>query len=479
MDATCPHDGTPTMDATLLREGADPLVGSVLAGRFRILGPIGRGGMGRVYLADQISMKRRVAVKVIRAETLSGTSDRPNLVQRFRREALAVSRLQHPNTVRVFDYGNSDEGLLFIAMELLVGPTLAKVLFKEKRLSAERTVHLAIQMCKSLSEAHEQGVVHRDLKPENIILTQVAGERDFVKVLDFGLAKVAIPGSDSTLTRKGVVAGTPIYMAPEQGYGQPVGPATDLYALGVILYHCLTGRVPFTGDTPLAVLLKHGREPVPPLVVNGFPPDVPPALERVVLSLLAKAPADRPGPALEVARLLEASLRETTLRFGTPESFEQATAVLPQVPAADRSAQAPSEVFQDRPRARWKVWFALVALTVVAGAVWLLVSTRSDEGVVAPAAAGADVPHVETVQSAPAVVAVPDPGVAPAPDIGMPPEALPAPPVRLKAPARARPPVTAPRLPACASLRCPFTRECIAPDGHKTRGEDYCFPGFR
>lgn len=482
LDVTCPHDGTPTVDETLLRDATDPLLGAVLAGRFRLLEPLGRGGMGRVYLADQIAMKRRVAVKVIRAETMSETGDRLDLVRRFQREALAASRLQHPNTVRIFDYGNSDDGLLFIAMELLVGPTLTKLLRREKRLLPERAVRVAVQVCKSLSEAHAQGIVHRDLKPDNIILTDVAGERDFVKVLDFGIAKVAMPGSDSALTISGVVIGTPTYMAPEQGRGQPVSPATDLYSLGVILYHCLTGREPFTGDTPLAVMMKHAQEPVPSLVVDGFPPDVPPALERVVLSMLAKRPEDRPGPALEVARLLEASLHDTTVRFGTPELPEQATVALPQILIPAREVQLPTEVAAERPRSHWKAWLVLLALLLGVGGAWLVASTWSDERPAAPAAAGPDVPDMEAVQAASAVIAVPDPGPAPALDVVMSVDGAPAArPADVAKPlqVRERRPAKAPKPPACESLRCPFNGTCIAPDGHRTTGDDYCFPSFR
>jgi len=446
--------------------------------------------MGRVYVADQTAMKRRVAVKVILLETVPDANARLDLLRRFQREAMAASRLQHPNTVRVFDYGASDDGLLFLAMELLVGPSLAKVLRRDGRLSPQRTVRIGVQICKSLAEAHGQGIVHRDLKPENIILTDVAGEPDFVKVLDFGIAKFAMPGAESNLTRSGTVLGTPNYMAPEQALGQPVGPAADLYSLGVILYHCLTGKQPFSGDTPLAIMMKHAHEPPPPLSRDGPLPDVPPALERVVMMLLAKRPEDRPGPALEVARLLEEGLcYEPTPRFGTREP--DATLVLPKAetrPVAEAPAEPPlagdaedleetkalpSPMEVSRGRHPTKVWLFLVGLLLVGGTAWLLASTWHGADVTTEAAllqeapVTRDVPGAETQAAGP----LPDPGPEAQADEATAPMETAEPLLQVRSP-KVR------RVPACTSVRCPFKGPCIGPDGLRTRGEDYCPPTF-
>ncbi len=504
---TCPHDGTPTIDETLLRETADPLLGTELAGRFRLLEPLGRGGMGRVYLADQIAMKRRVAVKVIRAETLSEVGHRMDLVRRFHREALAASRLHHPNTVRIFDYGSTDDGLLFIAMELLIGPTLSKVLRTENRLAPRRAAHIAAQVCKSLSEAHQVGIVHRDLKPDNIILTDVAGEEDFVKVLDFGIAKVALPGSDSGLTHSGMVMGTPAYMAPEQGRASDVGPAADIYSLGVILYHCLTGQQLFPGETPLEILMKHAQDPVPPMVVDGFPPDLPPALEALVRSMLAKRAQDRPGPALEVARRLEACCGNGRGRTESPEEGEP-TVSLDTVVVEHRDGPTPEAfkaVARHGRRGRWLAAGVLFAGIVVVGLLALLwtgfLSPSPDEAASSSYAAPPPVLQAEKATPQPATTATqeeakparpvpeyPAPVAAPA-QATAPATVTPAP-TPVPVPPAPKPPKPAPattstkpasppgKLPPCSALKCPFTRDCIGPDGLRTKGDDYCLPVF-
>ncbi len=300
----CPTCGTATLDEAPFRKREDPLIGKLLGGRYRIVESLGRGGMGKVFLAEQVTMKRLVALKVIHTHDSGEMSEKMVLFRRFQREAMAASRLEHHNTVRVFDFGMAEDGTLFLAMELLRGTTLTKVM-KAGPMPADRAIHIAIQICKSLAEAHENGIVHRDLKPDNIMVFDMAGERDFVKVLDFGIAKITANTGESSITRTGVIVGTPAYMAPEQAAATGVGPATDLYALGVILYEALTGRQPFTGETPLAILLKHANEEVPPLVVGGFPPDVPEDLSKIVLRLLEKSPARRPACAMDLVRLLE------------------------------------------------------------------------------------------------------------------------------------------------------------------------------
>lgn len=497
-DLICPRDGTPTIDEALLKEASDPLIGRVLAGRYRVLESLGQGAMGRVYVADQMTMKRRVALKVIRAETLGLLAERLDVIRRFRREAMAASRLKHPNTVQVHDHGTTEDGILFLVMELVEGRSLAAVLRHEGRLRPERAVRIGVQVCRSLAEAHEAGIVHRDLKPENIMLTRMVGEQDFVKVLDFGIAKIALPGTGkSAMTQGGVVLGTPTYMAPEQALEDEVGPATDLYALGVVLYQCLSGRLPFEAQTPLAVMMKQAHDPVPPLVRDGSPPDVPPALESLVYSLLAKRPEDRPGPALQVAALLEASLGRSVRPVETQE--DDTTVKWPSGDSRDTAALALQESRwrQVRRRLAW-VGIGAVALagmvaamvglggtgdaggsgTAPGGGVDAVTATDAPVGT-----AGSQVEDAREDQTA-ARDAIPgtgqgrDAGVAQDPgrtgraEEARPSRTPPAPPRRL---APSPPPR---RLPACQTLRCPFIQECVGPDGKRTTGSLWCPPVF-
>jgi serine/threonine protein kinase len=239
--------------------------GTVLAERYRLTKEIGRGGFGMVYLARQLNMDRDVAIKILPPKFMS-ISD---VVERFRREARLASRLRHPNTITVHDYGKHDN-LLFIVMEYLEGEDLADVLMRKSTVPMDRILHIGHQVLKSLNEAHEHNIVHRDLKPENIFLTQVGGEEDYVKVLDFGIAKLAMPevAADSDqksrqLTMSGSTVGTPTYMSPEQAAGEDVDELTDLYALGVILYELACGRPPFRDDNPVKVMRSHLFEEIP------------------------------------------------------------------------------------------------------------------------------------------------------------------------------------------------------------------------
>ncbi|MCB9729172.1 MAG: serine/threonine protein kinase [Deltaproteobacteria bacterium] len=285
-------------------DGAEALIGRVFDGRYRIERVLGRGGMGVVYVAEQLSMAKQVALKVLPRHL----SEDPGQVQRFNHEALASSHLRHPHTIRVFDYGKSEDGHLYIAMELLEGQVLSRVIRRERGLPAERVVHIARQVVKSIGEAHQAGLVHRDLKPDNIFLCDFFGEKDYVKVLDFGIAKFTEGGggTDQAHTATGFIAGTPLYIAPEQALGEPVAPRSDLYALGAILYECLVGAPPFRADTPIAIVMKQIHETPPPL--RSVKPDlqVPPDLEALVFQLLRKRPADRPATAEEVGAALDA-----------------------------------------------------------------------------------------------------------------------------------------------------------------------------
>jgi serine/threonine-protein kinase len=275
----------------------DPLVGHTLDDKYRLEERLGIGGMGTVYRARHLLIDRPVAVKVLNPRFVEDEAARA----RFRREAKACGRLQHVNAVTVTDFGQSRDGYVYLVMELLEGRTLRDVLAKEGPLDAARSVALMLQISAAVAAAHEAGIIHRDLKPANIFIVQRAEVPAVVKVLDFGIAKLAADSLDedeaNTLTAVGAMIGTPRYMSPEQCDGVELTPAADVYSLGVILYEMLTGAVPFSGSTPLSIAMKHtGEMPRSP---RDFVASIPPALEEVVLHTLEKRPQDRPGNAAE------------------------------------------------------------------------------------------------------------------------------------------------------------------------------------
>jgi tRNA A-37 threonylcarbamoyl transferase component Bud32 len=276
-------------------------VHQVIANRFRIECEIGRGGMGTVYRATHLGLERTVAVKVLKREFAAD----PEVAERFMREARTMARLRHPRAAIIFDAGRLPDGRPFIVMEHVEGATLAETLARDGCFAPERAVRIAAEICDVLSEAHRLGIVHRDLKPSNIMLNARG-----VCVLDFGIAKVLASSADATktcaTTESGIIIGTPRYMSPEQCVGQPVGPASDLYSLGVLLYEMLSGRPPFTDELQSAVLVKQATAPPPPLVARR--PDVPRRLAHAVHTLLAKNPSERPRSAGDASALLERSL---------------------------------------------------------------------------------------------------------------------------------------------------------------------------
>jgi serine/threonine protein kinase len=282
---------------------ADPYVGREIANQFRILEKIGSGGMGSVYKAEQPDMRRFVAVKILHPRYLS----RPDLVSRFRREARAMSHLQHPNTAKVYLYGQLDDGACYFVMEHLAGKNLAQTVRAEGPMTAERAIAIMSQACGALAEAHAQGIVHRDLKPENIFLTNLGGITDYAKVLDFGLAKVTEremrPGS-LILTQEGMVFGTPEFMSPEQARGEKLDGRSDIYSLGVIMYELLTGKLPFDAAQPMEFIQRHIKEPPIPLAVRAPNREFPPGLWEVLEKALAKRPQDRYASANDLAQAL-------------------------------------------------------------------------------------------------------------------------------------------------------------------------------
>jgi serine/threonine protein kinase len=285
---------------------ADPFIGrEILGGQFRIVQKIGTGGMGSVYKAEQPAMNRMVAIKILHPK-LAGRKD---LTSRFRREARAMSQLTHPNTVKVFMYGELEEdGSLYIVMEFLEGRNLNQTVRKEGPLTAERAIPVLVQVCGALHEAHEMGIVHRDLKPENIFLCTQGGMKDYPKVLDFGLAKVTEqqmrPGS-VILTQEGMVFGTPEFMSPEQAQGKTLDARSDIYSLATILYEALTGKLPFDARTPMEYIQKHVMEKPIPLNERVPGKTFPPGLEAVIARALSKKPEERFQSASEFAAQLQ------------------------------------------------------------------------------------------------------------------------------------------------------------------------------
>lgn len=295
----CPSDHTPLQaDATIADVPTDPLLGRVFEGKYRLDEQLGGGGMGTVYRATHLLIDRPVALKVLSQRFVGDQTAQ----QRFRREARAAGRMQHPNAVTVTDFGATEDGYLYIVMELLEGRTLRDLLAHEAPLDPARAVAIMLQACAAVGAAHEAGLIHRDLKPANILIEQRPNVAAVVKVLDFGVAKFAVEEHDEdypTLTQVGAIIGTPRYMSPEQCSGAaPLTPASDVYSLGIILYEMLTGTVPFSAEAPLALALKQVSEAPRPL--RELVPSVPAQLERVVMHALAKDPQARPSSANEL-----------------------------------------------------------------------------------------------------------------------------------------------------------------------------------
>jgi len=281
----------------------DPLLNTVVAGRYEVYAKLGEGGMGAVYAARQAPLGRTVALKVL----LKQLTDDPIAVKRFEKEALAISRLAHPNTVTIFDFGTTEQGLMYIAMEFLEGRSLRQAIEVEAPMEPRRAVHILAQIARALSEAHLRGVIHRDLKPDNIMLVPTAGETDFVKVLDFGVAKLrSQQGVDvKTLTQGDVIFGTPRYMSPEQVNGIMNDSRSDLYAVGAIGYEMLAGCALFDGDSAMKILMAHLQQKPRPFAQLPRPVKVPHPLEKLVMKLLSKAPEDRHQTADELLLALD------------------------------------------------------------------------------------------------------------------------------------------------------------------------------
>ncbi|GMU61856.1 MAG: hypothetical protein AMXMBFR34_36190 [Myxococcaceae bacterium] len=292
----------------------DDYIGKTVASKYRVEQMIGEGGMGKVYKATQIALDKQVVLKVLRQALLSDE----RTVARFEREAKAASRLNHPNSISVLDFGRSDDGAMYIAMEYVQGKDLHQILTRDWPLPENRVIRVMSQVLSALADAHSAGVIHRDLKPENIMVEQRRGEADFVKVLDFGIAKIVDGSTDDgpALTRAGFVCGTPEYMSPEQARGAQLDHRSDLYAVGVIIYQLCAGLLPFDSDSAVGFATKHLTE-IPPAPSKRRPDaKISPAMERLIMKALAKNPDDRPQTAEQFRAELMAIEKER--RAGAP-----------------------------------------------------------------------------------------------------------------------------------------------------------------
>ena len=310
----------------------DAMIGTLAAGRYRILKLLGEGGMGQVYLAEHVAIEKRVALKILRAE-LAGKGE---IVTRFQQEAISASRIKHPNVLDVFDFGQLENGRFFLAMEFLEGNDLADELSKRRILGVESGIRIALQMCRALAAAHEKGVVHRDMKPENVFLQRTGDGEEIVKIVDFGIAQLRSKDEEAVqtkrrLTRTGMIFGTPEYMAPEQAGGKHADPRSDIYSVGIIMYEMFTGAVPFTGDTFLGVLAKHLSDPTPEMPAICPEISISSSLQGVIMHALEKEPTARYQTMLEFAHAISATSDAAALGYRPtqPASSERSNSFAP------------------------------------------------------------------------------------------------------------------------------------------------------
>ncbi|MCA9631940.1 MAG: protein kinase [Myxococcales bacterium] len=288
----------------------DPLIDTLIAGRYRVVKRLGEGGMGEVYLAMHEAIEKKVALKVLRPEY----SAKADIVTRFQQEAISASRIKHPNVLEIFDFGQLDSGAFYLAMEFLEGHDLADELQRVVVLGPQDGIRIALQICRALSAAHGKGVVHRDMKPENVFLQRVADGEEIVKIVDFGIAQLRTneeaekqQPTRRRLTKTGMIFGTPEYMSPEQAAGKKADQRVDIYATGIILYEMFTGAVPFTGETFMAVLAAHLNDDPPPMRMIAPDLQISQELEQVIMRALAKKPEERFQSMNEMAQALLAT----------------------------------------------------------------------------------------------------------------------------------------------------------------------------
>jgi serine/threonine-protein kinase len=414
--------------------------GRLVGGRYRLLRQLGTGGMGSVWLCEHVALGRRYALKVLNADRATN----PELVERFRQEARAASRIAQENVVDVFDSGEDAGGEHYYVMEVLDGRSLAQMLHEDGPPPVARALALLEQVCRALAAAHGRGVIHCDVKPDNVLIERLADGGERAKLIDFGISR--LPGA-GRLTRDGEVIGTPEYMSPEQAAGEEVNALTDVYATGVLAFELLTGCLPLVGSTAIATLVAHQtRTPVPP---GQHRPELTPEVDRLVLRALAKRPADRfpsmEAMASEVMRIrLLANLADAGLvderRFGlvetmslpaTPAPTDTWRAVAPPTEAPGL-APGPPELARREVR-RWGMTLGLVGTALILAAAAMAVALWS----------GRATAPLQPPQPVPAV-ARPAADEPPPPVVPRPIDEQPATPGRAARPARPRPPAEPP-----------------------------------
>jgi eukaryotic-like serine/threonine-protein kinase len=395
----------------------DSLFGVVLQDSYRIVGLLGEGGMGAVYDAMQIRLNKRVAIKVMARDLASNTE----ALNRFHREAMITSGLGHPHIVQVFDFSTTPHGQPFLAMEFLDGEDLDRRIARVGHLTPEQTVHIVKQVASALAATHAQQIVHRDLKPANIYLLKVAGEDDFVKVLDFGISKIR--ASSTKITKAAALIGTPDYMSPEQAMGESddVDDRTDQWALACIAWECLSGRAPFTADSVPSMLFQvvHRDPPSLAAAVSGLPEGVEVVLRRA----LSKNKAERFPTVVEFAQALETAIASKAVPVQVPAEVtakvkRDETATYPSAEAGERGVR-PSTTFShtagesegDKPHPGRPTWQWAVAATGVAGVALLAILVLRPSSKRPPAQSASAVP----AQAAPVPTPVAPAPVAPAP----------------------------------------------------------------
>jgi serine/threonine-protein kinase len=380
---------------------------TIIDNRYTLIEPLGGGGMAEVYLAHDEVLDRNVALKILR-EQYAGDEE---FVERFRREAQSAARLTHPHIVSIYDRGRSEDGAYYIAMEHVPRGTLKARISRDGALDPGMATGVALQIADALSEAHENGVIHRDIKPQNVLVTRTGD----VKVTDFGIARAAA----APLTSTSAILGTAGYMSPEQAMGEQVGPQSDLYSLGVVLYEMLTGDLPYNAESPVALAMKHVHEPSrSPREVN---PNVPEPLDTVILKLLAKNPEDRYASAAELADDLErirsglppaaADTDKTTVMAAPlpplPAALqEQTTKTAVRAPPAAAPVGAPERSGRDRRRIFSILAALLFGAILLGGGIWALTNFLPDLGG-SKDQSGANQPEAPVAEQ-PSTVLVPD-----------------------------------------------------------------------